>query len=369
MDFVNKSPVKAGWTMGFDRDGRELLIVAVKATFAIPDYSNQAPVLAKEQAPLTEADVFTGEPGFSSTLYETDYAHRKPKCDVLLNGTAYAPKHQKVERLTVSLQVGSMVKSFDVVGNRRWQAGMLATTASRIEPFSQMPISYDNAFGGTDKSKEDPLTFRYYPTNHAGKGFHEYTDAKYVDGKLLPNTEETGHVVTSPRGKYKPMAFGAIGRAWQQRAKYAGTYDQKWIEEQAPFWPADFDYRYFQSAPEDQQIPYPQGDEEVVLRNLTPPGLTRFNLPKLRMPVVLIPAMDRERPAETVIDTVLIEPDKKRFMLTWRASVPMKRSVFDIVQTIVGEELGSVRRARQFGRKKRYRNLAELIKAQTPQPA
>ena len=47
MDFVNKSPVKAGWTMGFDRDGRELLIVAVKATFTIPDLG-RPPELAKE---------------------------------------------------------------------------------------------------------------------------------------------------------------------------------------------------------------------------------------------------------------------------------------------------------------------------------
>src|SRR5262245_19397232 len=365
MDFVNKSPVKAGWTMGFDRDGRELLIVAIKATFTIPELGRPAE-MAKEQAALTEADIFSGEPGYSATVYESDYAHRKPKCDVLLNGSAYAPKYQRVERVTVSLRVGSMVKSFDVVGNRRWQAGMLATTTSRIEPFSQMPISYDNAFGGTDKSKEDPLTFRYYPTNHAGKGFHEYTDAKFVDGKPLPNTEETSQVVTSPRSKYKPMALGAIGRAWQQRAKYAGTYNQMWLDEQAPFWPNDFDYRYFQSAPEDQQIPFPRGDEEVVLTNLTPEGITRFRLPNMRMPVVLIPTEGRERLAETVIDTVLLEPDKKRFMLTWRATVPMKRSVFDAAQTIVGEELDTVHRRRILSGKQRYANLLELLKAQKP---
>jgi hypothetical protein len=362
---VNKSPVKAGWTMGFDRDGRELLIVAVKATFTIPDFG-RPPELAKEQAALTEADVFTGEPGYSATLYETDYAHRKPKCDVLLNGSAYAPKGQPTERVTVSLQVGPMIKSFDVVGNRHWQAGMLYTNNTKIERFTKMPISYDNAFGGVDKAKEDPATFRWYPTNHAGKGFHEYTDSKFVDGKPLPNTEETGVPITSMRGKYKPMAFGAIGRAWQQRAKYAGTYDQKWLDQQAPFWPDDFDYRYFQAAPEEQQIPYPKGGEEVVLKNLTADGFTRFQLPKMQMPVVLIPADGPERQAETTIDTLLIEPDKKRFMLTWRASVPMKRSVFDIVQTIVGEELDSVHRRRALGGKLRYANLAELVNASRP---
>lgn len=36
MQLVNKSGVAVGWTRGFDRDGRELVIVAAKATFTIP---------------------------------------------------------------------------------------------------------------------------------------------------------------------------------------------------------------------------------------------------------------------------------------------------------------------------------------------
>lgn len=36
-DFVNESKVAAGWTMGFERDGRELIAVAIKATFVIQD--------------------------------------------------------------------------------------------------------------------------------------------------------------------------------------------------------------------------------------------------------------------------------------------------------------------------------------------
>ena len=82
-----------------------------------------------------------------------------------------------------------MTKSFDVVGNRVWQAGALYMAASKPEPFTVMPISYNNAFGGVDKSQEDPLKHHYYPLNHAGVGYHEYTSGKYMDGKPLPNTE------------------------------------------------------------------------------------------------------------------------------------------------------------------------------------
>ena len=107
---------------------------------------------------------------------------------------------------------------------------------------------------------------------------------------------------------------------------------------------------------------YPQGGEEVVLTNLTPDGVTRFRLPKLNVPVVVVPAADREQEVETRIDTMLIEPDKRRFMLTWRATLPMKRSCFDIQQAIVGEDLRSVRRARGAGGKKRYADLDEMIR-------
>lgn len=363
MDIVNKTNLQANWTMGFDRDGRELVIVAVKATFTMPDRERDEPVLAEEQVPLTESDVFTGEPGYSATLYESDYAHRKPKCDVLLNGSAYAPGGKPTDRVTVSLRVGAMTKSFDVLGNRVWKRGILLVTPTDPEPFALMPISYNHAFGGVDRSQEDPLKHRWYPTNHAGVGYHEYLDPEHVDNKPLPNTEEPGRPVTDPRGKYKPMAFGPIGRAWKPRSKHAGTYDQKWLDEKAPFWPDDFDYRYFQAAPEDQQIPYPNGGEDVVLTNLTKQGLTRFRLPKIEMPIVVVPAQGREYEAQAKVDTVLIEPDQQRFMLTYRATLPMARSCFDIDQTIVGEELRTVRRTRRGDSKRHYANLAEMIKA------
>jgi hypothetical protein len=163
MDFVNKTKMKAGWTMGFDRDGRELVIIAVKATFTNP-LPGQEAKLAEEQAPLVEADVFTGEPGFSAPLYECDYAHRKPRCDVLLNGSAYAPAGNPTERTTVLLQIGSLTKSFEVVGNRVWQAGALYIAVSKPEPFTVMPISYNNAWGGVDRSQEDPAKHHFIPS-------------------------------------------------------------------------------------------------------------------------------------------------------------------------------------------------------------
>ena len=365
MDLVNETKVPADWMMGLDRDGRELVIVMVKATFVVPENGKES-MLAEEQVPLTQVDTFTGEPGLSAPLCESDYAHRKPRCDVLLIGSAYAPGGRPTDRVTVSLQVGSLQKSFDVVGNRAWKSGILLVGATHPEPFTVMPISYNNAFGGVDRSQDDPLKHRWYPTNHAGVGFHDCLDPQFIDGKPLPNTEETGKKVTNPHGIYKPMAFGPVAGNWQPRIKYAGTYDQKWLDEKAPLWPDDFDDRFFQAAPEDQQIPHPRGGEEVVLKNLTPQGLARFPLPKVSWPVVLIPHNTLERQVNPVVDTVLIEPDKQRFSLTWRLTVPMKRSSFDMRQIVVGKTMRAVRREREGVEKTHYANLDLFIKAQRP---
>src|SRR5690349_4219406 len=151
MELLNATKMKAGYTMGLKPDGRELLVVVVKGTFKIPSAGEDAE-LAEKQADLVMADQFTGEPGLSAPTYESDFAPIKPRCDVLLNGSAYAPKGEPVRRLTVGLQVGSMQKSFAVVGNRVWRSFLGFVSSTRPEPFVKMPISYDNAFGGTDSS-------------------------------------------------------------------------------------------------------------------------------------------------------------------------------------------------------------------------
>lgn len=357
MDFVNETRVAAAWTMGFERDGRELMVVVIKATFGFPK-DGAEPQLAEEQTELTEADEFTGEPGLSAPLFETDYAHRKPCCDVLVNGSAYVPAGKRPARqIGVGISVGTLVKSFLVKGNRKWKNGLVATSATTPEPFEKIPISYDNAFGGVDDSRGSTKIKSFLP-NPIGRGYSHFKDR--LDGKPLPNTEEFGKPVEDPSGPYRPMALGPVGRNWQPRASLAGTYDGKWLDSRAPFWPDDFDYRYFQSAPADQQIPYPAGGETVVLKNLTPDGDVRFTLPRLSMPVLVIPHQGADHQVDAVIDTILIEPDLARFSLTWRVSLPMRRNCFDIKQVIAGEMPKSWHRARRNGHKTHYKSLADL---------
>lgn len=224
--------------------------MVIKGTFVLPK-PGESVRLADEQLPLIMADTFTGEPGFSAPVYEIDFAPRKAACDLLLVGNARAPAGTQVTRMRAGLCVRPMEKVFDVVGDRIWQAGLTGITASAPQHFSEMPVSYDRAFGGAGRHSEDESEHDAYLPNPVGRGWHKHLKNAWVDGKPLPNTEVVGNPVRSPSDKCKPMALGPLGRGWPQRARYADTYGQKWLDEVFPLLPADFDERYYQAAPED----------------------------------------------------------------------------------------------------------------------
>lgn len=360
MDLLNSTGMQAGYTMGMKPSGRESLVVAVKGTFIIPKQGEPV-TLAEQQLPLIEADTFTGEPGFSAPSSEVDYSPVKHKCDVLLNGSAYAPKGKPASKVQVGLKLGALVKTFVVTGNRFWEAGF-SITPGKPEKFTIMPISYDVAFGGLDNFEEDESKHGAYMKNPVGKGYHQQLGSSLVDKTPMPNTEELNRSIERPEENYQPMAFGAIGRGWESRLNHAGTYDQNWIDNTFPFLPADFNEAYFQAAPEDQQIPYPKGGEEVVLVNLTAEGRTAFHLPSIEMSVVFFRKKGEKHETQAVIDTIVIEPDKGLFTMTWRASLPLKKNIFEIPQVLVGKMSRGWWRARELG-KTYYPSLAHLAKA------
>lgn len=346
MLLTNKTKYIVDWATGYQKDGRETLTIIIKGTYSL----DAEPKLLNEQRPLVEADISTGEPGFSATLYETDYSTFKPYCDVLLNGCAYAPNGEPVTKVDVALDVGSMSKRFVVKGNRTW-------SEPSPEPFLKMPITYDRAFGGCDTS--DSRKFRFYEANPVGTGYSYHQNN--LDDMPLPNTEERSAPITNPKGSYTPMSFGPIGRSWSQRSVYAGTYDKDWMENKMPFWPDDFDWQFFQCAPKDQQLPYLIGGEQVRLVNLTPEGRIDFALPKQAVPVTFLQHGRDAVQLDAVVDTLMIEPELGIFTMTSRVLFPLPKSIFDIKEIVIGNMGRAWHHAQRSPTKKYYGNLQELI--------
>ncbi|MBV9644481.1 MAG: DUF2169 domain-containing protein, partial [Verrucomicrobia bacterium] len=260
-------------------------------------------------------------------------------------------------------RVGRIRKRFDVLGNRVWDKVLVAFLPSPTDPFVKLPITYDRAYGGADSIPKNPEITSTYLDNPIGIGYYPLTKNRALIGKPLANTCEIGRPAIGTEGKYRPMSFGPVSRNTRDRVKHAGTYDQAWVEDLAPFWPKDFDYRFFQSAPLDQQIPHLLGGEEVELENLSAEGLEHFRIPKFSMPVIFAPHRGQEEKATAMCDTLMIEPDENRFTLTWRAPFGLRRNMFELKEIIVGEMPWSWRTARRsrITGKRHYGSLEELI--------
>ena len=70
--------------------------------------------------------------------------------------------------------------------------------------------------------------------------------------------------------------------------------------------------------------------------NLTPDGRTSFVLPTFDAPIHFFPKKGEREDGKLVLDTIVFEPDLNRFQLTWRATRPLKKNMFEVAQTMVG---------------------------------
>ena len=143
-----------------------------------------------------------------------------------------------------------------------------------------MPLVFERAFGGSDNSHPDPGHQGAELRNPIGVGFHRNDADWTIQGSPLPNLEDPYSPISSWRDTPAPMGLGFIGRGWQPRIRYAGTYGEAWKENRCPFLPADFDERYFLSAPPDQQLASLEGGEPVWCTNIEPQRNVRIRGPE-----------------------------------------------------------------------------------------
>jgi hypothetical protein len=94
--------------------------------------------------------------------------------------------------------------------------------------------------------------------------------------------------------------------------------------------PNDFDDRYFNGAPTDLvATPHLRGGETVRIRGASRKGVLNFALPAPNIEVVL--SVRREIvTANPVLDTVIIEPDEERVVVSFRATVACPRRLIHV---------------------------------------
>jgi hypothetical protein len=324
------TPYKVGKTWGRDKEGVHEWIVAIKGTFDIkPDGSLK---LADEQLEPLLVPEYHGEAGVSSLRYDADLVAPKPTTDVVINGTAYAPKGRPSTDFLISARVDRIHKVIRVVGNRRWERGLFGLKRSAVQPITALSIVYERAYGGYDQTDPDPKKQRMDPRNPVGCGV--VAQSSHREGQALPN-------FAYPKGsleKAGPAGFGAIDSHWSPRRELHGTYDDAWEQKRRPLLPGDWDPRSLLCSPADQRLDtYLQGGELVELVNLTPNGLLRFALPKVYV-TCSTRFGNRIEEHRSRLATVIIEPDHPRVIMVWLSSLSCRTDVDYLDETIVREK-------------------------------
>ncbi len=272
-----------------------------------------------EQGPLT-AEVFADddEEQRGECVYGGDFADFKLHAEVLLQGKCHAPGGKPVTECPVLFRVGGWSKMLRVIGPRAWTDSVIGAAFSAPQPFTEMALTYANAFGGAG-----------HEPNPVGKGYRT---------RELPTVELAGDVLRGRSDHPAPASFGPLSPAWPQRAGKVGKeYGETWRRERAPYWAEDFDWSYFSAAPDDQQLDgYLRGDEEVTLQNLHPTtAVWTTRLPGLRVRAFVNDDAGRFREVMMTLDTLFAEPDKGTVALTWRGVGAVREDDLVDVKTVL----------------------------------
>ncbi len=299
-----------------DEQGRNVVVPVVKATF---DIAGDALTLAEEQLAVDASGLHWGDPDTSAYKFEPETAFCKPATDVVLVGHAHAPQ-RGATRCDVGFRVGPLQKIVRVTGDRLWYKAPLGIAASAPAPFETLPLSYDRAYGGWDRTSPDESKHHCDPRNPVGRGYRA-SGAVLSEGSLLPNIEDPAHLLTTYNGKCVPTGVGFTGPNWQPRARLGGTYDEAWTKQRSPLLPLDFQRAFFNAAsPGLIATGHLRGDEPVLVQGVQSGGATiATRLPGLVPPTC---AIDRRSGGtvqlETHLDTVIVDSERGKLILLWR---------------------------------------------------
>jgi len=228
--------------------------------------------------------------------------------------------------------VGERKRTLMVLGNRYWKAGLMGLKATDPEPFTEMEMRYENAFGG-----------EMFDKNPVGKGIDRVGGDEGQVGRPLPNIEDPRHLIDSAGQRPVPAGFGPLGRFWRLRDDKLGSYKGKWFEERWPWFPRDFDWSHYNAAPPEMQVEgYLQGDEELFFENLNANHAEYHSrLPGLRMRCFvtrqgeLAKGPGQLEEVAMKLDTLWVDMEAEKLVLVWRGWTEVQSPFFE-------EELGHI---------------------------
>jgi len=333
-------PFTAGTSIWQAQDGAWTLTVCVRGTFSL--VHGREAVLADAQEPVVGDRYYKNGGGIrGASLYAaSEVVPYKPRADVLLVGSAFAPEQTPVDALIARLVVEDLDKSIGVIGDRRWSHGPDGLEPGSPVPFRSMPLRYERAARALD----NPVGF-------------DLASAPALGELALPNLEAVDDAPDSGH----TLGFGPVSPSAITRRSLLQPDGLAWAMEgaQGPV-PRGFDFAFYNAAPRDQQIDLLRHSTTIVLENLHREH-ARFvaKLPHVR-PRTFLVSPDAELSLEIALrcDTLWIDTDRALMTLSWRGLVGVGTAEAEGLDTLVVA-------AESKGKELRYKHIQRMLREGT----
>ena len=208
--------------------------------------------------------------------------------------------------MKVQVKAGGFLREAVATGRRTWVPDAWGgLVASEPEPFSSLPLTLAEAFGGVSTADGLPVPF---PDNASGKGFH--LSAEQALGRELPNLEEPDGRMRYWNDVPPVCGFGFCPRVNGARMQNGTVRD-------AQHNILDFRPQLFNQAYVPMIAPTLAPGEAIELIGFSPRGPVGFVLPA---PPARVRLGLGERVVERAlaVDQVGVECDAARVFITWR---------------------------------------------------
>lgn len=322
MELINITPLAGLAYRKFGPRGQGWDVVVLRGAFR-PDGQGTLQLVDGDHT-LSLADTYHGDdPLLSALRHESDLVWTKPRCDVIVAGHAHAPRGEATARWLCGVQLGARRHAMAVTGPRRWRKQRWAWRLDEPQATQRVALDYGLAFGGDPGLGQNEKAVPW-PDNPIGVGWYSARAMRPDQDYAAPQFELPDRPYAEFTRKYPVLGFSPLSRWWPARLRYAGTYDQRWLDQGHRWLADDFDTRFYNGAPPPLQVPFPRPGERLALLGLWPgrEPVVAMNLP------AGFPIAEFHRPGgfefdvPMNLDTVLVDTDEEVVHLTWRLAVP-----------------------------------------------
>ncbi|WP_299015036.1 DUF2169 domain-containing protein [uncultured Photobacterium sp.] len=300
-----------------DANGHEVWVLSLKRAWQFMEKQ----WVEVDDVEVYDDPLFLGEPGFSSMVADHDFPVLKRNTDVIIYGKARSYANRPVKHHQCRLLIdGHIDKTLDVIGPRQWVSHGGSITVSTPQAFIVQDVDYCHALGGDHR-------------NRLGCGIAQSNQE--LLSCAVPSVFYSSQDWQANTDKVEVAGFGPLPPFFSERLSYAGTYDETWFEERRPLLPLDFDVKFYQCAPKDQQCKsFLNGGERVMVSGFSHDDVLSFRIPSEQYQAVARFGED-ERTVDMKLYTLWINTEKMRIEATYTAAFPCQGQEHTLVSSKV----------------------------------